>query len=118
MTSEPDNQLMFLDISRSRGLAVSNFSVEGTDSIAICPTQSHLISCAGRNIFKLFKVEDYSFKAYEEVKKLPKQRNFTAHAWFDKTKIILGTDRGELFMIGPVGNNFEVKRHLGNVFAC
>lgn len=64
MTAEPDNQLMFLDISRSRGLAVSNFSVEGTESISICPTQSHLISCAGKNIFKLFKVEDYSFKAY------------------------------------------------------
>ncbi len=56
MTSEPHNQLMFLDISRSRGLAVSNFSVEGADSLTICPTQSHLISCAGKNIFKLFKV--------------------------------------------------------------
>lgn len=36
--------------------------------------------------------------------------------WFDKTKILIGTDRGELFMVGPVGNNFEVKRHLTNVF--
>jgi len=107
---------MFLDISRSRGLAVSNFTVEGAESLSICPTQSHLISCAGKNIFKLFKVEDYSFKAYDEVKKLPKTRNFTAHAWFDKTKILIGTDRGELFMVGPVGNNFEVKRHFNNVF--
>jgi hypothetical protein len=65
MTSEPHNQLMFLDISRSRGLAVSNFTVEGADSLSICPTQSHLISCAGKNIFKLFNVEDYSFKAYD-----------------------------------------------------
>jgi hypothetical protein len=54
---------MFLDISRSRGLAVSNFSVQGTECLSICPTQSHLISCSGKNIFKLFKVEDYSFKA-------------------------------------------------------
>lgn len=51
------------------------------------------------------------------MKKLPKTRNFTAHGWFDKTKILVGTDRGELFMIGPVGNNFEVKRHFNNVFA-
>lgn len=65
MTSEPDNQLMFLDISRSRGLAVSNFSLEDANSLSICPTQSHLISCSGLNVFKLFKVEDYSFKAYD-----------------------------------------------------
>lgn len=118
MTGEPDCQLMFLDIDRSRGLAVSNFSVEGTDSISISPTQTHLISCAGRNIFKLFKVEDFTFKPYEEVKNLPKQRNFVAHAWFDKTKILIGTDRGELYMVGSVGNNFEVKKELArNVFS-
>lgn len=65
-----------------------------------------MISCSGKNLFKLYKVEDYSFKSYDDVKKLPKSRNFTVHSWFDKTKILIGTDRGELFMVGPVGNNF------------
>jgi hypothetical protein len=51
------------------------------------------------------------------VKKLPKNRIFTAHSWFDKTKILLGTERGELFMIGPVGNNYEVKRNFAHVFS-
>lgn len=85
---------MFLDIARSRALAISSFPVEGADSLSICPTQSHLVSVGGKNIFKLFKVEDYSFKPYDEIKNLPKTRNFTTHAWFDKAKILLGTDRG------------------------
>jgi hypothetical protein len=90
--------------------------VLGASSLAISPTQSHIISVCGRNLFKLFKVEDYSFKPTEEVKKLPKTRNYTVHSWFDKTKILVGTDRGELFIIGPVGNNYEVKRNFANIF--
>ena len=50
------------------------------------------------------------------MKKLPKNRNFTSHSWFDKNKILIGTDRGELFIVGPVGNNFEVKKNYVNVF--
>lgn len=63
LTGEPENQLIFLDISRSRGLAVSNFPIVGASSLAISPTQSHIISVCGKNFFKLYKVEDYSFKA-------------------------------------------------------
>jgi hypothetical protein len=63
LTGEPDFQLIFLDISRSRGLAVSNFPVENATSIAISPTQSHTITCAGKNLFRFYKVEDYSFKS-------------------------------------------------------
>ena len=51
------------------------------------------------------------------MKKLPKNRIFTAHSWFDKTKILLGTEREELFMVGPVGNTYEVKRNFANVFS-
>ena len=72
----------------------------------------------GSNIFRLYKVEDYSFKPCEDIKKLPKSRNYTVHSWFDKTKILIGTDRGELFMVGPVGTNYEVKKNYANVFNC
>lgn len=75
-------------------MAVSNFAVIGASSLAINPTQSHIISICGKGFFKLYKVEDYSFKATEDIKKLPKNRNFTIHSWFDKTKILTGTDRG------------------------
>lgn len=74
------------------------------------------MSVCGKNLFRLYKVEDYSFKTSEDVKKLPKNRNFTIHKWFDKNKILIGTDRGELFIVGPVGNNFEVKKNYVNVF--
>ena len=50
------------------------------------------------------------------MKKLPKNRNFTEHAWSEKTKILLGTDRGEVFLIAPVGNKYEVKREFLNAF--
>ena len=116
LTGEPEHQLIFLDISRSRGLAVSNFSVIGANSLAICPSQTHLISVCGINLFKLYKVDDYSFKINDDVKKLPKNRNFTIHRWFDKNKILIGTDRGELYMVGSVGNNYEVKKNYVNVF--
>ena len=75
-------------------MAVSNFPVKNASSLAISPTQSHMVSVCGFNLFKLYKVEDYSFKPCEDIKKLPKNRNFTVHVWFDKTKILIGTDRG------------------------
>lgn len=116
MTGDPDYQLIFIDNSRMRGLAFSSFSLKEVNRIGICPNQSHLISASGKNFFRLYKVEEYAFKPLDEVKKLPKNRNFTEHTWCEKTKILLGTDRGEIFLVGPIGNSYEVKREFLNAF--
>lgn len=62
MTGDPDYQLLFIDNSRMRALAFSNFSIKDVTRIAISPNQSHLISASGKNFFKLYKVEEYAFK--------------------------------------------------------
>ncbi len=90
--AEPHNKLLFIDTSRNKPLAESNFTLKDVEKLTICPQNSHLICLSGGALVKLYKVEEYAFKPLEDIRKFPKNRVITDHAWFDTRKLLVATD--------------------------
>jgi hypothetical protein len=59
-----------------------------------------MVAISGRNCFKILRVQENSFIALSEtIKRLAPNQNFTDHAWFEESKVILCNDKGEIFII-------------------
>lgn len=118
LLGEPHHKLLFVDTFKNKALAESGFMLKDVDRLSICPTNSHLICVSGGSSVKLFRVEEYTFKPLEDIKKLPKGRRITTHTWYKRKQIIVATDRCEIMLIeeGVLPNVFEVKQEYHNVF--
>lgn len=93
LLGEPHNKLLFVDTFKNKSLAESNYLLRDIDRLTICPSNSHLICVSGGTFIKLFKVEEYTFKPLDDIKKIPKGRRITTHAWYKKKMIIAATDK-------------------------
>jgi hypothetical protein len=114
---EPHSKLLYIDTYKNKPLAESGFTLKDVDCISICPSNSHLICVSGGSSIRLFKVEEYTFKPLDEVKKIPKGRRITTHAWYKKKMIIAATDKCEMLILDEVRPNlFEIKEEYQNVF--
>lgn len=60
---------------------------------------------------KFFKVEEYAFKPFEDIKKLPKNRKFLTHTWYKNKTVLVVTDQCEVLLIEEVRTgSYEVKQ--------
>jgi hypothetical protein len=82
-----------VDTFKNKALAESGFVLKEIDQLSICPSNSHLICVSGGSWIKLFKVEEYTFKPLEDIKRMPKGRRITSHSWYKKKMIIAATDK-------------------------
>lgn len=99
LIGDPHNKLIFIDVSRNKALAESTFTVKDIDKISISPKNSHLICASGGATLRLFKVEEYTFKPLDDIRRVPKGRKFLTHGWY-KGKIVLAvTDHCEVLVI-------------------
>ena len=87
------SRLIYVDTHKNKALAESSFTLKEVDKISVCPYNSHLICVSGGSLIRLFKVEEYTFKPLDEIKKLPKGRRITDHAWYKRKMILVATDR-------------------------
>ena len=72
---------------------------------------------SGGSSIKLFKVEEYTFKPLEDIRKIPKGRRITTHAWYKKKMIVAATDKCEILILEETRLNcFEIKQEYQNVF--
>jgi hypothetical protein len=52
-----------------------------------------MVAISGNNYFKILRVQESSFVFIgDNIKKLPKNLNFTDHTWFEENKIALASD--------------------------
>jgi cilia- and flagella-associated protein 57 len=76
-----------------------------------------MICISGGSWLRLFKVEEYTFKPLEEVRRIPKGRRITAHAWYKKKMIVAATDKCEILILEEARPNaFEIRQEYHNVF--
>lgn len=87
------------------------------DHMTICPINSHLICVSGGASIRLLKVEEYTFKPLDEVKKIPRGRRITCHSWYKKKNIVFATDKSEILMLEETKTGmYEIKHEYHNVF--
>ena len=99
MLGEPHCKFLFVDIYKNKSLAESSFNTKDIDRITICPYNSHLVCVSGGNILKVFKIEEYSFKPYDEIRKIPKNRKIVTHCWYKRKMLLASTDRCEILLL-------------------
>lgn len=70
-----------------------------------------MICVSGKSFIKIYKVEEYAFKPLEDIKKLPKGRNITDHAWYQRKMLLVATDKCEILILSESKPNiYEVKQ--------
>lgn len=113
MTGSPSYQIMFLDIARMKQLGMATLG-HAISRLCINPKENHVISFSGQNMMKILRVQENQFKQLNEISQLPMNQNFTDHSWLDESYLIIGTDKGTVYIV----ENYEVQEIFENAFNC
>ena len=69
LTNEPDFQIIFLDIARMKPISYG-FLGNYVSRISINPKENHVICLSGPNYLKLPRVQENSFKPFNDISKV------------------------------------------------
>ncbi|RKO87723.1 WD40-repeat-containing domain protein [Blyttiomyces helicus] len=84
------------------GGAVSQISFNPSDPAQLC--------AVGNGVFKLFRYQDGTLKAFSFQKVEPK--NYLCHCWVPEDRIVVGTEDGKLFLFESNGEQRAEIQHL------
>lgn len=88
---------------KSRVLGQCDFAKAALKKITFNPKDNHQICTSGSGHWKLWRVQENTFKPMAPFGKINQNQIFTDHAWLDDEKLVASTSEGELLIL----NNFE-----------
>jgi WD40 repeat protein len=82
-----------------RDRAVGTFPLRTEVSrITISPKDNHMICTTGPSHWKVWRVEESTFKTFGMFSPLPQNESFTDHDWFDEDTIVTVSSLGQVFI--------------------
>jgi WD40 repeat protein len=97
--------LVFDWYSKEKVMATYDFQGQEISKISFNPKDWNQICTSGPNHWKIWRIQEGTFKQAPQFTKMNQNRNYTDHVWLDDDKLIVGTMMGELFFV----DNFETK---------
>jgi WD40 repeat protein len=80
--------------------------------ITVSPKDGHLLATTGLNHWKVWRVQENSFKQQPMISGVSQTQNFTDHAWTFDNMIVCTNDMGEAF----VSRDYEIIMYIPNSF--
>ena len=105
VTDETEPQLVFYDLKKSKNPITAPLT--GTvDKISINPDDTHTIAITGDQLMTIYRVHESSIRAFPNIPKLDTDQRFTDHDWLDPDHLVVGTDKGKMFIIARKDQKF------------
>lgn len=98
--------------NKSRILGQLDFPKTFLKKITFNPKDNHQVCLSGNGHWKLWRVQENTFKAMPPFQKVSQQNNYTVHEWLEEDCLIAGTQEGELFSL----NNFEKDQNIDSAW--
>lgn len=91
--------------SKNKALATTEFKDIDIVKISFNPKDWTQICTSGNGHWKIWRLQEGTFKQAPQFTKTNQARDYTDHCWLDDDKLIVGTEAGEIFFV----DNFEEK---------
>ena len=92
-------------VNKHKVLASYDFTGIDVNKISLNQKDWNFVATSGPGHWKVWKIQENSFKQLPQFQRVKQDRNFTDHAWLDDDKIVAGTSHGELILL----ENYEQK---------
>ena len=98
----------------SKNKLLYQYEFKGIDLVKISfnPRDWTQVCTSGNNHWKIWRLQEATFKQAPQFTKMNQNRDYTDHCWLDDDKLIVGTESGEIFFV----DNFELKQPIDNAF--
>jgi hypothetical protein len=98
VTDENEPQLVFHDLKKNKQPVASTLET-AVDKITINPEDTHTVAVTGDQFLKVFRVHESSVRPMGSITKLDLEQNFTDHEWLDGENLVVGTDKGRMYIV-------------------
>jgi len=113
LTDGVDSKAVAYDwFHKSRVFGQMDFPKVILKRITFNPKDNHQVCTSGNGHWKLWRVQENTFKPMPPLMKNQQNHFYLEHAWLDDEKLVGCTAEGELFIL----ENFEQKQHVENAF--
>jgi len=76
------------------------------------PKDNNQVVTTGHNHWKMWRLQENTFKPLPQAQKIPQNHSYTDHIWVDEDKVAATTSEGEIFII----EGTDIKQYIENAF--
>lgn len=98
--------------TKNKLIASYDFYHQEITKISFNPKDWQQICTSGPNHWRVWRMQESSFKQVPQFQKIRQDRHFTDHCWLGDDKLLVGTQLGELIYV----DNFEQKQVIENAY--
>lgn len=99
-------------ISKNKIISTYDFIGQEINKITFNPKDWQQICTSGPNHWRVWRLQESSFKQVQKFQKIRQDRHYMDHCWLDDDKLIVGTQMGELIYV----DNCDEKQYIENAY--